>query len=94
MPREFTYRSLNRDLKTPAEKTLVGHVAWIREMLRNRIIKRIQWCDTRDMVADGHTKGSIDRTALRQAMNGEQAYKYETRRHEPATITCTESNAR
>ena len=84
---------VNRDLAAPAEKTLLGHVAWIRELLRNRATKRMQWCDTRDMVADGHTRGSIDRTALLQAMNGEQAYKYETRRHEPATITFTESHA-
>ena len=91
---EGVYKSLvNCDLKIPAEKTLLGHVAWIREAVRNRTIKRIQWCDARDMVADGHTKGSIDRTALLQAMNGEQADKYETRRHEPATITCTESHA-
>eukprot|EP00959_Pyramimonas_sp_CCMP1952_P050617 1057674-Pyramimonas_sp.AAC.1 len=24
-------------------------------------VHSIQWCDTRDMTADGHTKGSIDR---------------------------------
>eukprot|EP00959_Pyramimonas_sp_CCMP1952_P169371 3537996-Pyramimonas_sp.AAC.1 len=27
------------------------------------IVRSIQWCDTRDMTADGHTQGSIDRYA-------------------------------
>ena len=80
---EGVYKSLvNRDLRTPAEKTLLGHVAWIREMLQKKVIKRFQWCDARDMVADGHTKGNIDRTALINAMKGEPEYLYETRTHE------------
>ena len=59
---EGVYKSLtSRDLTTPAEKTLLGHVAWVREMLQKKIIKRFLWCDTRDTTADGHTKGSIDR---------------------------------
>ena len=52
-------------------------------MLQKKVIKRLQWYDTRDMIADGHTKGNIDRTALINAMNGEQKYLYETRTHEP-----------
>ena len=41
---EGVYKSLtSRDLKTPAEKTLLGHVAWIREMIQKGIIRRLQW---------------------------------------------------
>ena len=59
---ESVYKSLtSRELKTPTEKTLLGHIAWIRELLQLRVINQIQWCDTRDMTADGHTKGCIDR---------------------------------
>ena len=39
----------------------------------------IQWCDTRDMVADGHTKGSIDRQLLLELMQGRQSYKHEVK---------------
>ena len=54
---EGVYKSLtSRDLKTPTEKTLLVHVCWIRELLQLKLIQAIQWCDTRDMVADGHTK--------------------------------------
>jgi len=81
---EGVYKSLtSRDLKTPTEKTLLGHVCWIRELLQLKLIQAIQWCDTRDMVADGHTKGSIDRELLLQLMRGHQAYKHEVKRHEP-----------
>eukprot|EP00959_Pyramimonas_sp_CCMP1952_P043488 909498-Pyramimonas_sp.AAC.1 len=33
------------------------------------IVHCVQWCDTRDMTADGHTKGSIDRD-MNMAYNG------------------------
>eukprot|EP00959_Pyramimonas_sp_CCMP1952_P458303 9476401-Pyramimonas_sp.AAC.1 len=36
-----------------------------------------QWCDTRDMTADGHTKGCIDRAVLHQVMEGNQSFKCE-----------------
>ena len=72
---EGVYKSLtSRDLKTPAEKTLLGHVAWIREMIQKGIIRRLQWCDARDIIADGRTKGSIDRAGLLKLMRGELSY--------------------
>ena len=56
------YKSIKSlDLKQPTEKTLLGHVMWIRDKLQQGIITRIQRCDTRYMVADGHTKGSVER---------------------------------
>ena len=38
--------------------------------MERRIVESAQWCDTRDMTADGHTKGSIDRELLLQVMAG------------------------
>ncbi len=59
---ESVFKSLtSRDLKTPTEKTLLGHVCYLRELLQLKLIDAIQWCDTRDMTADAHTKGCIDR---------------------------------
>ena len=81
---ESVFKSLtSKDLKVPTEKTLLGHVAWLREFLELGIIKRICWCDTRDMTADGHTKGSIDRDLLYKLMSGIQTFKHETKNYEP-----------
>jgi hypothetical protein len=81
---ESVYKSLtSRDLKTPAERTLLGHICFIRELLQLGLIDSIQWCDTRDMVADGHTKGSIDRQLLLDLMNGQQEYKYDVKKYVP-----------
>ena len=68
---ESVFKSLtSRDLKVPTEKTLLGHVSWIRELMQLGLIRALQWCDTRDMTADGHTKGCIDRKLLLQVMSG------------------------
>ena len=81
---ESVYKSLtSRDLKVPTEKTLLGHVYWIRELLQLRVIESIQWCDTRDMTADGHTKGCIDRKMLLDLMTGHQTYQHDVKRHTP-----------
>ena len=56
--------------KLPAEKALYIHVAWLRDLFRRRVPSLLSWCDTRDMVADGLTKGKIDRDALFDAMAG------------------------
>jgi chaperone required for assembly of F1-ATPase len=88
---ESVYKSLSgRDLKTPAEKTLLGHVCWLRELLQLRLIEVLQWCDTRDMTADGHTKGCIDRQTLLEVMKGHQSYKHEVKKYIPhrSEVTC------
>ncbi len=75
---EGVYKSLtSRDLRVPTEKTLLGHVCYLREQLQLGNILMIQWCDTRDMTADGHTKGCIDRQLLLDVMRGIQKYSYE-----------------
>ena len=84
---ESVYKSLtSRDLKVPTEKTLLGHVSWLREMIGLGLISALQWCDTRDMTADGHTKGSIDRELLLQLMSGSQHYSHEVKAHTPTKL--------
>ena len=81
---ESVYKSVSsRDLKTPAERTLLGHICWIRELLRLGLIEAVQWCDTRDMTADGHTKGCIDRAMLLSVMKGTQEYKFDVKVYTP-----------
>ena len=52
-------------------------------MMERGIVHCVQWCDTRDMTADGHTKGSIDRDLIYQVMDGIQAFKYDLKKHVP-----------
>ena len=81
---ESAYKSLtSRGLKTPAEKTLLGYVSRIRALLQLKVIEAIQWCDTRDMTADGHTKGCIERDLHLEVMSGHQAYKHDVKRYSP-----------
>eukprot|EP00959_Pyramimonas_sp_CCMP1952_P261446 5466416-Pyramimonas_sp.AAC.1 len=42
-----------------------------------RIAHSIQWCYTRNMTADGHAKGSIQRDFLLEVMAGTQSFKHE-----------------
>eukprot|EP00959_Pyramimonas_sp_CCMP1952_P006440 134768-Pyramimonas_sp.AAC.1 len=39
------------------------------------IVRKVQWCDTRDVTVDGHTKGSIDRYMILQVMGGTQSFE-------------------
>ena len=50
--------------KTPAEKSLFMHALAMREYMESGWVDRLWWFDTLDMLADGMTKGSIDREAL------------------------------
>eukprot|EP00959_Pyramimonas_sp_CCMP1952_P337791 7073709-Pyramimonas_sp.AAC.1 len=43
----------------------------------------VQWCDARDMTADGHTKGSIDRDMPLQVTEGVQPFKHDLKRQTP-----------
>ena len=56
--------------KPPAENSLAGHVLWLREMLLKKLVGYVTWTDTRDMLADGLTKGSVSRDCLEYAMYG------------------------
>jgi hypothetical protein len=81
---ESVYKSLSsKDLKIPTERTLLGHISWIRELMEVGIVHSVQWCDTRDMTADGHTKGCIDRAGLLEVMSGIQSFKYDVKQFVP-----------
>eukprot|EP00959_Pyramimonas_sp_CCMP1952_P320472 6706519-Pyramimonas_sp.AAC.1 len=72
---ESVYKALSsKDLKIPTERALLGHISWIRELMDIGIVHDAQWCDTRDMTADGHTKGSVDRELLLEVMSGTQSF--------------------
>ena len=59
-----------RFIKPPAEKSLLCHAQYLRELLDKHIIQQIFWVDTRDMAADGLTKGAVARDALHELMEG------------------------
>ena len=60
----------NENFKYPTEKSLLSHISWIKQLTTSKIISILGWVDTRDMIADGMTKGSIDRSQLISAMKG------------------------
>ena len=57
-------------IKPPADSSLLCHVQYLRECLDNRALDALFWSDTRDMIADGLTKGSCERELLHLAMQG------------------------
>ena len=57
-------------IKMPADNRQLVHLHFIRELLDNGVLAAIAWLDTRDMIADGMTKGAVERDALQSAMEG------------------------
>eukprot|EP00959_Pyramimonas_sp_CCMP1952_P054193 1133692-Pyramimonas_sp.AAC.1 len=47
------------------------------------IVHNVQWCDTRDITADGHTKESVDRELLLEVMSGTQSFKHDVKQIVP-----------
>ena len=64
-------------IKQPAEKSLLSHVHYLRELLDKGIIQGLIWIDTRDMGADGLTKGAVARDALHELMAGAMHLRHE-----------------
>eukprot|EP00959_Pyramimonas_sp_CCMP1952_P356526 7466290-Pyramimonas_sp.AAC.1 len=56
------------------------------------VAHRAQWWGTRDMPADGHTKGSVDRGMLLQVMGGVQSFTHDLGRHTPYRAGQTRSS--
>ena len=48
----------------PTEQSLIMLLLQLKEAMVTGTIKTIVWADTRDLIADGLTKGSIARAAL------------------------------
>ena len=59
-----------------AESSLKLHLISIRDRLAQGIVRALFWLDTRTMVADGLTKGGIDRKLLHE-LAGKCHYKCE-----------------
>ena len=57
-------------VKLPTEKSLLAHLQYVRKLLDKGIIQALVWVDTRDMYADGLTKGSVRRDRLRDLATG------------------------
>ena len=72
-------------LKLPAEKGTFFHLASLRELLVTGVVSSYNWVDTRDMIADGLTKGRLDRTALVDVMQGCWRLGHATERHSEHT---------
>ena len=52
-----------------AESSLKLHLISVRDRMTHGLIRRFYWVDTRDMLADGLTKGGIDRLFLHRCSN-------------------------
>ena len=64
-------------IKVPSEKGLMLQLLWLREQLDSKALNALVWTDTRNMLADGLTKGNLDRADLRRAMAGEYQSQHE-----------------
>ena len=63
----------------------LSHVQYLRELMDNRVLDALAWQDTRDMAADGLTKGSVERTLLHKLMNGELTFQHAPKVWRPLT---------
>ena len=78
-------------IKTPAEKSLRCHVQLLRELLDHGMLAAIVWLDTRDMLADGLTKGAVQRDALIRLLDGLSKMMHEPKIWRPKVL-CTKSD--
>ena len=72
-----------RSLKRPLIKVLC-HLQYVRELLEHDVLRALVWTDTRDMLADGLTKGSVDRTELHSVMEGTVTMTHESKLWRPS----------
>jgi hypothetical protein len=73
-------------IKTPAEKSLLCHVQFLRELLDHGVLAAIVWLDTRDMYSDGLTKGAVSRDALLQLLEGYCVFKQQPKGWAPKIL--------
>jgi hypothetical protein len=70
-------------VKTPADNGVLVHCLYVRELLDHDVLKAIVWLDTRDMVADGLTKGAVERQAIHELMDGKITINHEAKLWRP-----------
>ena len=73
-------------IKIPAEKSLLSHLQFVRELLDRGILSILGWTDTRDMLADAMTKGAVDRDRIELALDGYLRMDYEAKVWKPRII--------
>ena len=73
-------------IKTPAEKSLLSHIQYIRELLDLGILRQVAWIDTRDMASDGLTKGNVERSLLHMIMDGYHKLSHECKVWSPKQL--------
>ena len=66
-------------VKILADNGMLTHVQYLRELLDSRVLTALGWTDTRDMVADGTTKGAVDRQQLHTCMSGTNEIGHEVK---------------
>ena len=69
--------------RMPAERTLFVHINWLRDLLQSDMPRVLKWMDTRGLLADGMTKGKIDRGPLVDAMSGKHTLHPDTKIYRP-----------
>ena len=74
-------------IKTPAEKSLLCHIQFLRELLDHCVLAAIVWLDTRDMWSDGLTKGAVQRDALLRLLDGYCIMKHEPKIWRPKVLS-------
>ena len=74
-------------MKAPTEKSVISHVKWLRELADRGLLTGIAWVDTRDMLADGLTKGAVDRQMIHTAMDGHWALQHAPRQWQSSMAT-------
>ena len=70
-------------VKTPADNGVLVHCLYLRELLDHNVLDALIWLDTRDMGADGLTKGAVERTALHEIMDGLVVIKHPCKPWQP-----------
>ena len=70
-------------IKIPAEKGLLSHLQYVRELVDRGILKFLAWTDTRDMLADALTKGAVERDRIELAMSGFLRFDHAQKAWEP-----------
>ncbi len=69
--------------KRPTESSLIMLLLQLKEQLATGSLKKLWWCSTTDMVADGLNKGGVSRSAIMKlCMTGEWKLTADTVFHE------------
>ena len=74
-------------VKIPADNSAYMQCLYIRELLDTKVLGALVWQDTRDMIADGLTKGAVEREALHRLMDGTCHAEHDMKAWRPTVVT-------